>query len=651
MSLISASGVGRYYGAQDVLKGLAFSVEHGDRIGLVGANGEGKTTLLRLLAGLDIPTSGTIHRKQSLKLGYLPQDPVDETSDTPLWEYALTASDDLRQLEARLAAMARHLEDPRAKGEDLERYSVLQAEFERRDGYTYEHRTRTVLHGLGFTSAQYEQPLSQLSGGQHTRALLAHMLLEDADLLLLDEPTNYLDLAAVEWLEAWLHEFSGALVVVSHDRYFLDAVAERIWEIAFGGLETFRGNYTAYVPQRQERYEGRLKEWQAQQEHIAKTEDYIRRYIYGQRTKEAQGRRTRLQRMLKNEAVEKPREHGRMHLRLAPAERSGDIALRVRDLVAGYSSGSPVLQIPELEVRRGQRLAVVGANGAGKTTLVRCILGELAPLAGEIRPGAKIEIGYLPQGHDYLEGSLTVLETVQQTRPELKPGELRSFLGSFLFSDDDVFKLIDQLSGGERSRVALARLVLTGANLLVLDEPTNHLDIASQEVLEAVLDEFDGTLILVSHDRYLIQALAQQVWQVMDGTVHCFPGNWEEFCARQQEAPPPASADEDEDAVGRRRTRQEEREEQREKRRQRKAVEQAQQRHQEVEETIGELETRMQSLSEDIGRAGEDKDVERVHRLVQAYQELEKKLKALWTEWEELGLELESADPGTPTEA
>ena len=646
MSLVTGSGVGRYFGAQDVFSDLAFSIEHGDRVGLVGANGEGKTTLLRLLAGLDQPTSGTLHFKRDLTLGYLPQDPVDDTSDTPLWDYALEAFDRVRQLEAELAQMARHLEDPQARDEHLERYSALQAEFERCDGYTYEHRTRTVLHGLGFTSAQYGQPLSQLSGGQHTRALLAHMLLEDADLLLLDEPTNYLDLAAVEWLESWLRDFSGALLVVSHDRYFLDAVAGRIWEISFGGLETYRGNYTAYVRQRDERRERRLKEWQTQQEHIAKTEDYIQRYIYGQRTKEAQGRRTRLQRLLKNGTVEKPREHGRLHVRLGPTERSGDIALRVRDLVVGYSPEQPILRIPELEVRRGQRLAVVGANGAGKTTLVRSILGELPPLAGDIRPGAKIEIGYLPQGHDYLDGSLSVLDAVQQMSPELKPGELRNFLGSFLFSDDDVFKRIDQLSGGERSRVALARLVLTGANLLVLDEPTNHLDITSQEVLESVLDEFDGTLILVSHDRYLIQALAQQVWLVEDGTVQCFPGNWEEFLAHQQEVPPPDTTDEEKVS---RPTRQEEREEQRERRRQRKRLEQTQQRHQEVEERIGSLEARLQTLSEEIGKAGEAKDVERLNHLVNVYQELQGKMKDLWAEWEQLGLVLESADTDTPS--
>ena len=645
MSLITGTGVGRYYGAQDVLKGLAFSVEHGDRIGLVGANGEGKTTLLRLLAGIESPTSGQLFRKKDLRLGYLPQDPLDETRDIPLWDHMLTAFADLRKLEAQLADEAQRLEAGPDGGEALERYSALQAEFERREGYTYEHRIRTVLHGLGFSRAQYERPLAQLSGGQRTRALLAHMLLEDADLLLLDEPTNYLDLNAVEWLESWLRDFPGSLLVVSHDRYFLDAVTERTWEIAFGGLDTYRGNYSAYVRQRQERYERRLKEWRAQQEYVAKTEDFIRRFMAGQRTKEAQGRRTRLMRYLQQDAVDKPQNHQRLHLRLGQVERSGDIALRLKDLQVGYEPGSPVLAVPALEVLRGQRVAVVGGNGSGKTTLVRTILGELPALAGQVRPGTKIEMGYLPQAHDYLSPDRTVLETVAEMRPQAKPEELRTHLGSFLFSGDDVYKRIDQLSGGERSRVALARLVLTGANLLILDEPTNHLDIMSQEMLEDVLSEYAGTLILVSHDRYLIRALGNVVWSVADGTVTAFRGNWEEFLAyRESAGETEAGADAGRSAPADGETeRERSRERSREERRQRKRREQLARRHQELEETIGSQEERLRLLGEEIGRAGEESAVERVHDLVNEYQSLEAELKDQWAEWEAVGEELEES--------
>lgn len=637
MSLLTGTGVGRYYGAQDVFKDVAFSIEHGDRIGLVGANGEGKTTLLRLLAGTETPTSGQLFRKKDLRLGYLPQDPADETRDTPLWDHMLTALAEVRQLEAELASQAQRLEGGPDGGVALERYSALQAEFERREGYTYEHRIRTVLHGLGFSQAQYRRPLSQLSGGQRTRALLAHMLLEDADLLLLDEPTNYLDLNAVEWLESWLRDFPGSLLVVSHDRYFLDTVTARTWEIAFGGLETYRGNYSAYTRQRQERYERRLKEWRTQQEYVAKTEDFIQRFMAGQRTKEAQGRRTRLMRYLEQDAVDKPQNHQRLHMRLGQVERSGDIALRLEGLQVGYEEGNVVLEVPALEVRRGQRVAVVGGNGTGKTTLVRTILGDLPALAGRVRPGAKIEIGYLPQAHDYLAPELTVLETVAGMRPQAKAEELRTHLGSFLFSGDDVYKRIDQLSGGERSRVALARLVLTGANLLILDEPTNHLDIMSQEVLEEVLSGYEGTLILVSHDRYLIQALGQVVWAVGGGTVTPFRGNWQEFVARREAveaAGAGAESGESQDAVT-------QRERSREGRRQRKRREQLAQSHQELEAAIASQEERLRLLGEDIGRAGEERAMDRVNELVQEYQALEAALKDQWIQWEAVGEELE----------
>ena len=649
MSLLTGTGIGRYYGAQDVFVDLAFSIEHGDRIGLVGANGEGKTTLLRLLADIDTPDSGQLFRKRDLRLGYLPQDPADETRNTPLWDHMLTAFTELRALEEQLAAEARRLEvkpgSGRASpcgpgvGDDgaLERYSALQGEFERREGYTYEHRIRTVLHGLGFSRAQYARPLSQLSGGQRTRALLAHMLLEDADLLLLDEPTNYLDLNAVEWLESWLGEFSGSLLVVSHDRYFLDAVTRRTWEIAFRKLEAYRGNYSAYVRQRQERYERRLKEWRTQQDYVAKTEDFIHRFMAGQRTKEAQGRRTRLKRYLSQEGVDKPQDHQRLHLRLGEVERSGDIALRLSDLQAGYDAGTPVLRIPSLEVRRGQRIAVVGGNGTGKTTLVRTILGDLPALSGQVRPGAKIEMGYLPQAHDYLDPARTVIDTVAEMRPQALPAELRHHLGSFLFSGDDVFKRIDQLSGGERSRVALARLVLTEANLLVLDEPTNHLDIMSQEVLEDVLSEYEGTLILVSHDRYLIQALGEIIWTVADGTVSSFRGSWVEFAA-SREAAAHALAEAGDAEVADAGT---QRERSREERRQRKHREQLSRRHDELEESIAAREEQLRLLGEDIGRAGEESAVDRVQELVKEYQALEGRLVEAWAEWEAVAQELE----------
>ena len=637
MSLIVGEGVGKYYGALDVFKDLSFRLEPGDHIGLVGANGEGKTTLLRLLAGLEEPTSGSLQHRRSLRVGYLPQDPPD-LGQTTLWQAMAEVFAGLRKLEAELAGLARQLEDPSHGEEVLARYSALQEELERRGGYTYEARIRSVLTGLGFATVQFEQELGKLSGGQRTRALLARLLLEEPELLLLDEPTNHLDLQAVEWLEGWVQEFKGSLLVVSHDRYFLDKCSAKVWEIAFGGLETYRGNYTAHLRQRQERYERRLKEWEAQQAYVEKTQDFIRRYLAGQRSKEAQGRRTRLARYLATEGVDRPREQRRIRLRLEGGQRSGDIVLQLRGGVAvGYSAEKVLARMPEVEVLRGQRIAVVGPNGAGKTTLVRSILGELDLLEGEIRYGTGVEPGYLAQAHDHLDPEMNVLEAVRQARPQLPPEEIRNLLGSLLFSGDDVFRKVGELSGGQRSRVALAKLVLHNANLLVLDEPTNHLDIASQEILQEVLGDFPGTLILVSHDRYLIQALATQVWLVEGGRVQCYAGNWEEFLRWRHQQTLPAQADgktpKPEGPVLRQTQKQE--------RRGRKQQEKMQQRQGEVEEQIHRQELAIEALSARIGKAGESKDMQLVYELGTEYRQLEKQLEALMEEWEELARDLE----------
>jgi ATP-binding cassette subfamily F protein 3 len=534
-----------------------------------------------------------------------------------------------------------------SSGEDaaaLSRYSHLQAELERLDGYTYESRMRTVLGGLGFGAAEHHQSLAELSGGQRTRALLARLLLEGADVLLLDEPTNYLDLEAVEWLESWLPGCGSSYLVVSHDRWFLDRVTERTWEIAFGGLETYRGGYSAYLRQRQERYERRLKEWQAQQAYIEKTQDYIRRFLAGQRTKEAQGRRTRLQRFLRDEAIERPQQQRRINLRLPSGGRTGDIVLRLTGLRLGYAASSPPILSTEgeTEIHRGQRVAVVGPNGAGKTTLVRAILGQLTPTAGEVRLGAKVEIGYLPQTQEDLRGSQNVVQALQEVAPEgTTVGELRDLLGSFLFHGDDVDKRIEQLSGGERSRVALARLVLQGANFLILDEPTNHLDITSQEVLEQVIGDFDGTVLLVSHDRYLIQSLATRIWTVDSGRLSPFDGNWLQYCEWRDRVgaavPSPDSASMPGAA--------DDREARRQARRQRKAEEQLQARHLELETQIAELEARKAQLGDDIGRAGEAQDVDRVRRLVTELEQVDAQLTQRLSAWEEVGSQLEESTP------
>ncbi len=635
MSLLVGQGLDKYYGAQEVFTNVDMRIENRDRIGLVGPNGEGKTTLLRLFAGLEEPTSGQLTSKRQLRHGYLPQDPP-LLGEVSVREFVMRVYAGVRRLERQLHELAGRLETDGSNEDLLSAYSALQGEFERLDGYVYENRITATLTGLGLKPDDFGRRLDELSGGQRTRVLLGRILLEEPDLLLLDEPTNHLDLDAVEWLEAWLQSYSGALVVVSHDRFFLEAVTQRTWEMAGKRLETYRGAYSAYVRQREARYQERLRLWEEQQAFIAKTEDFIRRHMAGQRTREAQGRRTRLERFQKEEAVERPEAPQHIRVRLRPDRRSGDIVLRFADLVVGYQRDNPLVSLPDLEVRRGMRIAVVGANGAGKTTLMRTILGELAPLMGQIRVGAGVRIGYLSQTHDYLRPDDTVLEALLEAAPDMPREKARTLLGSFLFTGDSVFKTVGQLSGGQRSRVALARLAVQDANLLVLDEPTNHLDIASQEILQEVLLTFDGTILLVSHDRYLVQALSTHVWVVTDGGLEVVEGAWNEYTEWRQR-----DTGDSGQAAGAT-VAQLEREAGKQARRERQQLNRLHTRRQELEASIQQLEDSLSRLSQTIGAAGEAQDMERVHQLGTEYRASEKRLEALWEEWEELATAIEA---------
>ncbi len=536
MSLITAKGLAKAYGAQDVFQDVTFSIERGDRIALVGRNGEGKSTLLKILAGLEQPTAGTVQRARHLTIGYLPQH-AGLDSDLTLWETMLEIFAPLLAQQEQL----RRLEDQMSAQDDpdqalLDRYGALLEAFGEAGGYEFEARIRQVLSGLGLGPEKWGEPARHLSGGEQTRALLARLLLQGPDLLLLDEPTNHLDLQATEWLEGFLATWPGTLVLVSHDRYLLDRLATRVWELGFGRLETYRGNYSAYLEQRAARRERQAREWEAQQDLIRRTEEFVRRYGAGQRSKEARGRAKRLARL---ERVERPREAETMSLSLRSGLRSGDLVLEVEDLVVGYQAAggerTAVLRVPEARVFRGECVALMGPNGSGKTSLLRTLMGEVPPLGGTFRLGASVVAGYLPQGHGDLDPGSTVLESLLQVK-NLPLSEARHFLGRYLFSGDDVFKPVGALSGGERGRLALARLALQGANFLILDEPTTHLDIPSREVLEVVLAGFGGTVLLVSHDRYLVDRLADQVWWAEGGVLETFSGTYAEFAAQREGA-------------------------------------------------------------------------------------------------------------------
>ncbi len=520
MSLLTASSLTKAYAAQDVLTGITVTIPHQARIALVGSNGVGKTTLLRLLIGLETPDSGNVQRARGLRIGYLPQEVSYSRSRKialthTLWESCLEAFAELRQQETEIARLEAAMADPQLAEDAITRYGVLQETFERTGGYTYPVRIRKVLNGLGFTPHEYRRKLAKLSGGERTRALLAKLLLEDPDLLVLDEPTNHLDIESVEWLEGWLRDWPGAAIVVSHDRYFLDHTVDVIWELSTLGLEVYRGNYTAYFEQRAERRQHQLARYLAQQDHIRSEQTFIQRNIAGQKTRQAQGRRKRLERLLREEAIAKPKTNREVQIDLGTVSRSGDHVIETHHLVIGYpGAAEPLFEVPDLVLRRGECVALIGPNGAGKTTFLKTLLDEVKPWDGTVRLGDSLKVGYFAQAHEGLDADRTVLEEILAVDPSLKLSKARDFLARFEFRGDMVDKPISRLSGGERGRVALAKLALEGANLLLLDEPTNHLDIPSQEILQEALMTYPGTILLVSHDRYLIDALATQVWAV-----------------------------------------------------------------------------------------------------------------------------------------
>src|SRR5713101_6753858 len=539
MPILSVIQVGKSFGAERIFDGVSFQIDEHDRIGLVGPNGAGKSTLLNLLAGREEPDEGHIAMARNLRIGYLTQT-TDFQPHNTLREEMLTVFAEVRDWERGLNELAIELEaatataDSALHDQPLQRYDDLQTRFEHAGGYTYENRVAQVLDGLGFTREQQEAPVMNLSGGQQTRAALGKLLLQEPDLLLLDEPTNHLDLAALEWLEAYLTSWKGAMVVVAHDRYFLDKVASRTIEMAFGRIEEYPGNYTKYIHLREERMERRLREYEAQQEHIARTEEFIRRYKAGQRSREARGRQKLLNRL---ERVERPRDFPEMHFEFSPVIDSGQLVLSTQKLAVGYanpgSEPATMVHVADLELLRGDRVGLLGPNGSGKTTLLRTIIGELQPIGGHVYPGHNVRIGYYSQTHSRLNAQRTIVDEIRQVSALSEEGA-RSFLGRFLFTGDDVFKPIGALSGGERSRVALALLTLQGSNFLVLDEPTNHLDLQSRQFLEEVLGEFEGTLLFVSHDRYFIDSLATKIWVIEDGVLIPYWGNYTDYRTRKR---------------------------------------------------------------------------------------------------------------------
>ncbi len=558
------SNLSQTYVKHVIFTRLSGKIEHGDKIGLVGPNGVGKTSLLRIMTGIERPTEGRVSRANKLRLGYLHQEAVQAFAnrENNVYDEMRTVFAHLHKLENQMALIEKRLAAGELSDPLFAEYSDLQATYERQGGYSYETHIERTLHGLGFARGDWQMPINHLSGGQKTRALLARLLLEEPDLLMLDEPTNHLDVQAVEWLETTLQRWQGALLIVSHDRYFLDAVVNIIWEMSPTIIEIYRGNYSIYARQRVERWERRQKEFDQNKERRDKEMAFIRQHIAGRGHNMAMGKLRRISTELNEErkredpalsarntfrlgrAQELINEKRRpdekwqqMNMALAAAHTSGSWVLQTRNLVVGYDD--PLFIAEDIKLQRGHCAALIGPNGAGKTTFVRTLLAELAPIEGSIQFGHGVRVGYFAQAHNTLNPAHTVLQAVLSQplaagQPTIGEASARNHLARYLFRADEVYKQVSVLSGGERGRLALALLALQGANFLLLDEPTNHLDLPAQEVLQTVLEEFDGTILLISHDRYLVKQLASEIWNLRDGALTVFHGGFEEFVASER---------------------------------------------------------------------------------------------------------------------
>jgi ATP-binding cassette, subfamily F, member 3 len=543
--LFRLTDVHKSYGAQEVLRGATLQINPGEHVGLVGRNGAGKTTIFRLVDDEATPDRGEVVRARGLKLGLLSQHVHFEPGST-VHESALAAFGHLQQLEHEMHELEHRMAEAGDLEKVLERYSDLQHEFEREGGFEYSAKAEAILQGLGFDRETWQMETEKLSGGQTNRLGLARLLLAEPDVLLLDEPTNHLDVAAVEWLEEFLQTYESAFVIISHDRYFLDRACRRIIELENGRATSYVGNYSAFLLEREERREAQQRAYDNQQRLIAKTEEFIRRNLAGQKTKQAKSRRTMLQRLERVDAVRADQSSG--DFRLQEIDRSGTHVLTVTDAAIGYRDKTLARDI-SLILRRGECLGVIGPNGSGKTTFVRTVLGQIPTLAGELRWGAKVQIGYYAQQLEDLDDRNEIIMELRRVAPaNATAGELRSFLAKFLFVGDDVYKHVGDLSGGEKGRLSLAKLIYSRVNVLVLDEPTNHLDIPSREALEEALDAFEGTIITISHDRYFLDRVATQILALDgSGNVEHYNGDYTEFhdwkAARLKgESGPPASA-------------------------------------------------------------------------------------------------------------
>ncbi len=537
MIILQVNNVSKYYGAEAILSSIKLEVQTRDRIALVGRNGAGKSTLLKIIAGTLSHDGGNIFMPKGTTIGYLAQH-TGLNSDLSIWDEMMTVFADLRKQEEDLRALEKSMSDPDIFNNStryervLKDYDHLQEQFKSAGGYQMENDIRSVLHGLNFADYDYATPVTSLSGGQKTRLALGKLLLTKPDLLILDEPTNHLDIDTLSWLEGYLQSYPGAILIVSHDRYFLDKVVNQVLELSRTSISKYTGNYSKYLVQKAEEYERNQKMYEKQQDEIAKLKDFVQRNIArASTTKRAQSRQKQLERM---EMLDRPQgDEKSANFSFQIDKQSGNEVLQAKNIAIGYEQA--VAQSINFRITRGESIALIGPNGIGKSTLLKTITDRLTAISGEFQFGANVTIGYYDQEQANLSSNKTVLNELWDDYPMSQEKDIRSILGNFLFSGDDVMKIVSTLSGGEKARLALSKLMMQKANLLILDEPTNHLDLDSKLVLENALVDYPGTLLFVSHDRYFINRIADKVIEMgPDGTSE-YLGDYDYYIQKKQE--------------------------------------------------------------------------------------------------------------------
>lgn len=638
--ILAARQLQKSYGIDTILENITFHMEEREKTAVVGVNGAGKTTLFRILTGEINPDGGEIYRKKETTLGYMAQNQQIDSEKT-IYEEMLSVFDEILTAEVRLREMENEMGglSGKALADKMEEYAALQLYFEQKDGYSYKSRLKGVLKGLGFTEDEFDKPLRQLSGGQKTRVYLGKLLLSRPDLLLLDEPTNHLDIASIEWLEDFLKTYPGAVLIISHDRYFLDKIVTSVVEIEHKRSTVYNGNYTFYMNQKSINREAEQKAYDVQQRELKRQEEVIRTLKAFNREKSIKRAESREKALDKVQRLERPDAlPNQMRLTLTPQITSGSDVLHAEELSKSYS-GHTIFRHVNFDVKRGEKVAIIGPNGVGKSTLFKMLLGEIPKESGLIRFGTNVHVGYYDQEQQTLEENKTIFDEISDTYPNMTAGQIRNVLAAFVFTGDDVFKPIASLSGGEKGRVALAKIMLSKANLLMLDEPTNHLDMFSKEILENAINHYEGTAVYISHDRYFINKTAEKILELSPEGITLYMGNYDYYQQKKAEQarkeaeaiaampvtsssnPAPAAvSDTKSDWL-------KQKEQQAAERKQAAKIAR-------VEKEIEELENAIAKADADMAEAATD--YEKSQKIFEEKTKLEEKLEELYETWEEL---------------